>query len=337
MKASDIDHYGQWSNLFRERPEIHDQVRQLVDHEASLPEGNNPWADDFVSKRCWATKDVTGVAPNTVNLLHRRGLLEKHGSNKSKYYSIIDLGGAKLALEDKAERFENIGDDIERVEYEPPRIPEELFATIEGYDDIKQMFYWAIEAPDPVHIALKGPPASAKTVFLQDIDTYLPRSLYAEGYDSSKAGIREQLLEERPWYYLIDEFGEMHPKHLAVLRGLCGQGRVTENLAGRHRSIYLPTRLFAACNRWPPDPDGAFRSRIELLVVDQYRPGEFEQIATTTLVKREGVAEDIADYIVERLKKLTLDVRAVVRVARLCPTVERVDRYLEIKLARGGF
>jgi len=67
----EIDHYGQWSNLFRERPEIHDQVRQLVEHEASLPEGNNPWAADFVSKRCWATKDVTGVAPNTVNLLHR--------------------------------------------------------------------------------------------------------------------------------------------------------------------------------------------------------------------------------------------------------------------------
>jgi len=333
---NNIDQQQQWSNLLRERAELADDIRRIIEYQEQLPEDNNPWAEDFPARRCWSRKDIIGIPPNTVNLLHRRGLLHKDGSNKSKYYVIIDIDGARAALDDKAERLENIGDDVEQVEYEPPRIPDELFSSIEGYDDIKEMFHWSIEAAQPVHIALKGPPASAKSVFLEDLNHYLPRSYRAEGYDSTKAGIREQLLEERPYYYLIDEFGEMTSKNLAILRGLCSHGVVTENLAGRHRSIHLPTRVYAACNRWPPDPDGAFRSRFEILELDSYRPGEFEAVARTTLTKREGVAEDLAEYVVAKMAKLTLDVRSVVRVARLCPTRERVDRYIDMKLARGG-
>ena len=337
---SSIDHHSKWGNVLREKPELVDEIREMVNIETALPEGRTGWPESFPTGRCWSPKDIPGVAPNTINLLHRRGLLHKDGSNKSKFYSILDLEGAKAALEEKSERFEKIGDDIEKVEYEPPRIPPELFSSIEGYEDIKEVFTWSIEGEEATHIALKGPPASAKSVFLEDIEHYLPRAVYAEGYRSSKAGISDQLLEERPLFFLIDEFGEMHAKHLAVLRGLCGRGRVTETLSGRRRSIYLPTRVYVGCNRWPSDPDGAFRSRFEIFELDKYKPGEFEQISLSTLTIREGIDEDLAEHIVGRLVGKTLDVRKVVAVARIAKNSEdpftRVDRYLEIKKNRGG-
>lgn len=338
--SDNIDQQQIWSKLLSDRPDLADHFKRIVDHQEQLPEMNNPWADEFLHRRCWSDEELLGIPINAINILHRRGLVEKHGSNKSKYYGVIDLVGARAALDDKAERLEFIGDDIERVEYDRPRIPEKLFSAIRGYDDIKQMFYWQIEAEDPVHIALKGPPASAKSVFLEDIHHYMPRTCWAEGYDASKSGIREQLLEERPFWLLIDEFGEMNSKNLAILRGLCSHGKVTETLHGRHREVYLPTRVDVGCNRWPPDPDGAFRSRFEILEVDRYRPGEFEDIALTTLTLREEVAEDISQYVVEKMAGLTLDVRSVVRVARLVRNAEdplgRVDQYLEMKRRRGG-
>lgn len=335
---TNIDQYEKWRQFLQDRPELIDEIRQLVDHQDGLDELNNPWADEFTSQRCWAIKELPGVAPNTVNMLHRRGLLEKHGSNKSKYYSILDLDGVRQLLDQATDPGDGNG-DLERVEYVVPEIPADLFGGIEGYEDVKEVFRWSIEAEEPTHIALEGPPASCKSVFLEEIERCMPRAIYAEGYDSSKAGIREQLLDERPYFYLIDELGEMHPKHLTILRGLCGRGRVTVTLASRKGSIYLPTRVYAGCNRWPPDPDGAFRSRFEIFKLDRYKPGEFQRIAIWTLVNREGVPQDLAEYIVSQVTG-TVDVRKVVAVARLVKNAEdpfhRVDRYLEIKRSRGG-
>lgn len=334
-----IDQFEKWREVIRNKPGLIGEITQLIDYESGLELLNSAWADEFISKKCWSPNDTPVVAANTVTLLHRRGLLERHGSNKSKYYSILDMEGARAALEAATDPGSD-DEPTERVEYVKPEIPADLFGGIKGYDDVKEVFGWSIEADDPIHIALKGRPATAKTVFLEEVARCLPRAIPAEGYDSSKAAIRDQLLDERPYFYLIDEFGEMHPKHLAIMRGLCGTGRVTVTLSTRKQSVYLPTRVYVACNRWPADPDGAIRSRFEIFELDEYQPGEFDDIAVWTLVNRESVEQDVAEYIVKKLKGLTLDIRKVVAVARISKGAEdplaRVDRYLEIKKARGG-
>ena len=43
----------------------------------------------------------------------------------------------------------------------------EIFNDIVGYDDIKRLFLMAINSVEPIHIALVGPPASAKTIFMR--------------------------------------------------------------------------------------------------------------------------------------------------------------------------
>ena len=41
-----------------------------------------------------------------------------------------------------------------------------IFEDVVGYDDIKKVFRMALKADEPIHVLLVGPPASAKTIFL---------------------------------------------------------------------------------------------------------------------------------------------------------------------------
>ena len=64
---------------------------------------------------------------------------------------------------------------------------DKLFEDIIGYDDIKTLFRMAINANDPVHILLIGPPALAKTLFMRTL-TQLQNSYLIDGGNSTKAG-----------------------------------------------------------------------------------------------------------------------------------------------------
>jgi Holliday junction DNA helicase RuvB len=46
---------------------------------------------------------------------------------------------------------------------------DKLFADIYGYDNIKKLFKMALESSHTYSILLTGPPASAKTLFLQSL------------------------------------------------------------------------------------------------------------------------------------------------------------------------
>ena len=89
-------------------------------------------------------------------------------------------------------------------EEEEIEIPSDIFSVIIGYDDLKEMFLRSLTSSKPTHILLWGPPASAKTLFLQELNR-LPRSRYALGGSSTKAGIARYLIDYKPLFLLIDE------------------------------------------------------------------------------------------------------------------------------------
>ena len=74
---------------------------------------------------------------------------------------------------------------------------DKLFDPIIGFEDIKEIFRLSINADKPVHILLIGPPASAKSLFMNCI-TKLERSYYTVGSSSTKSGIFDYLFEHRP-------------------------------------------------------------------------------------------------------------------------------------------
>ena len=44
---------------------------------------------------------------------------------------------------------------------------DKIFEDVVGYDDIKKVFRMALKSDEPIHVLLVGPPASAKTMFLE--------------------------------------------------------------------------------------------------------------------------------------------------------------------------
>jgi len=73
----------------------------------------------------------------------------------------------------------------------------ELFENIEGYDDLKQdIIVPAIEAERSVSILLSGPPATAKTMFLEEIREVFPEvTTYVSGSTLSRKGLVKLLYE----------------------------------------------------------------------------------------------------------------------------------------------
>jgi len=66
-----------------------------------------------------------------------------------------------------------VGD--EKQEVEKADIPDDLFAHVVGHDEVKHWVSKSLASPRPVHILLAGPPATAKSMFLQALGS-LPGS-----------------------------------------------------------------------------------------------------------------------------------------------------------------
>ena len=80
------------------------------------------------------------------------------------------------------------------------RVPEPLtvreraikvFSNIEGLDDIKEMMLRALESTERAHTLLIGPPASAKSLFMLQMENIMRSKVYFEGASTTKAGIQK--------------------------------------------------------------------------------------------------------------------------------------------------
>ena len=109
---------------------------------------------------------------------------------------------------------------------------ESLFGDIIGYEHIKRLFRIALGSDSAVHILLVGPPASAKTMFLTSL-VKLKNSYFADGANSTKAGMIDYLFENRPKYLLIDEIDKMSSKNQAFLLNLMETGITSETKYGK--------------------------------------------------------------------------------------------------------
>src|ERR1051325_4168284 len=73
-----------------------------------------------------------------------------------------------------------------------------------NHESVKRLLKMSIDADEPVHMLLVGPPASAKTMFIKSL-MKLNNSYFTDGGNSTKAGMLEYIFDNRPRYLLIDE------------------------------------------------------------------------------------------------------------------------------------
>jgi hypothetical protein len=117
-----------------------------------------------------------------------------------------------------------------------------------GYKDIKEQIAMNIEAKKQAHLLFYGPPASAKSVILESVRGIIPNSVLAFGSRTSAPAIADQLFEQKPSYYLLDEIDKVGKNEFSVLLGLMQSGEVIETKTRKTRGVILKTVVMAAAN-----------------------------------------------------------------------------------------
>jgi Holliday junction DNA helicase RuvB len=209
-------------------------------------------------------------------------------------------------------------------------MPSDLFDSIVGYQDVKTLLRYALEAEKPAHLFLSGPPASAKTMFLLELRR-LPQSCYALAATLTAAGLADILFVYEPRFILIDEIERLAPEHIGVLNSLMATGIVSETKHGKTRELELNTRVFAAgikIEKLPQDLTSCFTK----LHFAPYTEQEFTEVSQRVLTVRENTSMDNAEYIARQLWRLhgqNADVRQCVQIARLSQgNRQRIDEVL---------
>jgi len=199
------------------------------------------------------------------------------------------------------------------------RIPDNLFDSIYGYDDVKFNIRNFIEKGARGGFLFIGPPASAKTLFLMEVSR-LPKSTYITASSSTKIGMRDILMDDEPKYLCIDELDKASNRDYDILLSLLETGIVQKNLHDDSVQKILKTQVFAAANRddkIPPE----IRSRFIVLHFKRYTNNELRDIGISLLTSKEKFsiedATKIVDYTIEHME--ITDVRDFLKISRLIP------------------
>ena len=210
------------------------------------------------------------------------------------------------------------------------KIPEDLFSIIEGYEDIKYIIQKSLKSEKASSILLVGPPASGKSLFLLELER-IGGTLIVAGL-STKAGIRDVLLNERPIILLIDEIEKCtNPLDLSVLLTWMETGKIVISKAKERVNTQTTTKplVVAAANSEKRLPQELL-SRFSVFHLPEYTPDEFKQITKRVLVERENTPLPLANYIASTLLEFGFkDIRDAVRVSRLSNTKEEAKHIIE--------
>jgi hypothetical protein len=81
---------------------------------------------------------------------------------------------------------------------------DKLFENIIGYDNVKRFFRMALESNDHTTTSIlpSGPPASAKTLFLQSL-MKLQDSYFIDCSNATKSGLVDYIFDNKPKYLLL--------------------------------------------------------------------------------------------------------------------------------------
>jgi Holliday junction DNA helicase RuvB len=313
-------------DFVKEDPQREGLLHYLVEFEEShAPED---WSKDVsggTADVSW-TWDKVGIPATKIMPLVNSGLLGiVFSSRSSTHYALVGREVIKKVLGD-LERLREGASLIATLEKET-EIPDDLFSTVSGYEEIKAFLRKVLKA-ERFHVLLVGPPASAKTVFLLEL-ARLPGSFYCLGSATTKAGIAEILYEQRPRILLADEIDKFETKDIAILLSLAETGIVRETKVSKQREVRLNTSIFAAANSAKGIPKELL-SRFRVLHLPPYTKEEFIDASTKVLVERQKVAPDLAYYIAEKAWEVSRDIRETVRIGRICRNRDEVDEDIRL-------
>jgi holliday junction DNA helicase RuvB len=209
----------------------------------------------------------------------------------------------------------------------------QVFSDIEGLDDIKEMMLRALESPEKAHTLLTGAPASAKSLFMLQIEKYMSskRVYFAEGASTTKAGIQKFIGEnQHKEIIIIDEIDKMSMKDQEGLLTMMERGEFTSTKVRNTKRVKANMVIFATSNS-TERLSKPLLSRFTVFEIPEYTYPEFEGISTRIVNKLpQNTVIQIASSV---WKSGSRDIRDVLKIAKLCnhsDTEEDITRLIAI-------
>ena len=192
-----------------------------------------------------------------------------------------------------------------------------VFSTIEALDDIKEMMLRALESTERAHTLLMGPPASAKSLFMLQIEKYMSSKVYfAEGASTTKAGIQRFISEnQHKEIIIIDEIDKMPIKDQEGLLTMMERGEFVSTKVRNTKTVKANMVIFATSNSIER-LSKPLLSRFTVLEIPEYTYPEFEAISVRIIKKSpQNTVIQIASSVWRTGSK---DIRDVLKIAKLC-------------------
>jgi replication-associated recombination protein RarA len=201
---------------------------------------------------------------------------------------------------------------------------DKLFADIYGCDDTKRLFRMALESSHTCSILLTGPPASAKTLFLQSL-MKLKDSYFVDCSNATKSGIVDYVFELKPKYLLLDELDKLSRKDQTFLLNLMETGIVSETKCNKTRSMKISTSIIATSNNIEKII-APLQSRFFIVRLEPYTYEQFYGITVRLLTSNHyNVDEEIARATANAVWSTSRNIRDSIKIARMAKAVEDVD------------
>lgn len=308
---------------FLKDPELREIVKKALNHVKKLRQQGKGW-EDFelieIGVPWWKFR----------KLIYDYDIFEV--TLKSRSHTFYKFKVPIDEVEKRLNEFELVDETVVPTlpeERKVEEIPKDFWETVEGYEDLKDFFIASLKADNPCHILLVGGPATGKSVMLMEVER-LSGSVFITGGTATKVGIRDVLMNYKPRILIIDELDKIsNPDDISVLLTLMESGRVVVAKHKEYREEKMKTWVFAACNTTrglPPE----LLDRFQVFYLKPYDRETLMRVIRKTLIKREGVNEELATYIARLVSENNGTVREAVRLSRIAKTKEEVDRYYSI-------
>ena len=175
----------------------------------------------------------------------------------------------------------------------------------------------ALESPERAHTLLTGPPASAKSMFMLEIEKYMRSKVYfAEGACTSKAGLQRFIAEnQQKEIIIIDEIDKMPLKDQEGLLTMMERGSFTSTKVRNTRTVKSDMVIFATSNS-TERLSKPLLSRFTVFEIPEYSYPEFEAISVRIIKKLpQNTVIQIASSV---WRSGSRDIRDVLKIAKLC-------------------
>jgi Holliday junction DNA helicase RuvB len=201
------------------------------------------------------------------------------------------------------------------------------FDQIHGYDDLKDIVRRALDADQNYSILFVGPPASAKTLFLEGILDMAKRDgVYFDGSNTTNR-ILDVLEQGRPRIICIDELDKMSRAFQNQLLNFMESGRVKVDQMRRQYDFTIHgAKVFATCNDISRI-SRPLQSRFRKLFLHRYSEEEFLDVSEVVLLK---TSPSVARYVGANVWNRGGDIRDVISIGRLLKQNDGPDEIASI-------